>query len=290
MEEARSAKRRKTNVDRDSQGLEIVQNCLTKKAMKSWQILTLLLLLQSMLQNGLSLCRDDLHSLSIFLRSLLLNILKFQLLNNAANIIAQVIERSDRTVREWRKVFINEGSFPDSLQGKYQREGVLWQNKKLNRLATIYARENDCVKGKSNLTNSMFCQWVNEVLLPNQVLDPGYPRNVSIETSHKWLHHLGFSMKEHKKGTYVDGHESSDVTEYRKRFLRKMVAVGFLNKDNALLPRAYRLILIHLQLTRSRKPLLSFIMNQHSSLMMTSGIIGELRIYTSLVLKAVELE
>ena len=141
---------------------------------------------------------------------MLLNVLEYQLLTDATKLITKGIGRCDRTVRQWRKTFItNKGSFPDSLQGKYQREGVLWQNEDLNRLATNYVRENSFVKGKPNLTNSMFCKWVNEVLLPNEVLDPGFPRSVSIKTSRKWLHFLGFSMKGHKKGTYVamNGHE-----------------------------------------------------------------------------------
>ena len=40
-------------------------------------------------------------------------------------------------------------------------------------------------------------------------------------------------MVDAKKGTYVDGHERSDVVEYGTQFLRKMVALGFLNRDNA---------------------------------------------------------
>ena len=43
---------------------------------------------------------------------------------------------------------------------------------------------------------------------------------------------------EYKKRTYVDGHERSDVTEYRKTFLRRLCAVGFLNKKNAPTPEA----------------------------------------------------
>ena len=40
-------------------------------------------------------------------------------------------------------------------------------------------------------------------------------------------------MIDAKKGTYVDGHERSDVVQYRAKFLRKMIALGFLNRDNA---------------------------------------------------------
>jgi hypothetical protein len=44
---------------------------------------------------------------------------------------------------------------------------------------------------------------------------------------------LGFSVINAKKGSYVDGHEREDVVHYRKKFLRKMVSIGFLNKKNA---------------------------------------------------------
>ncbi len=83
---------------------------------------------------------------------------------------------------------------------------------------------------------------VNEHLLPNHVLDPGYPRKISVETSRKRLLEMGFSVLDHKKGTYmyVDGHERSDVVEYRQSFLRKLCGLGFLNKNNALTPEAVK--------------------------------------------------
>ena len=184
-----------------------------------------------------SLDRDDL-SLSILLWYLLVGVLHFQL-TEAAKVIGSVLGKSDRTVREWRSTFIgNKGEFPDTLQGKYQREGVLWQNEELNKLATKYVRENTSVKGRPNMTAVSFCKWVNETLLPNQVLTPGLPRHISVETGRKWLHELGFQILDHKKGTYVDGHEWSDVVEYRSSFLRKMFTLGFLNKDNALTAEA----------------------------------------------------
>ena len=138
------------------------------------------------------------------------------------------------TVREWRTTFIaNDGTFLDTLQGKYQRTGILWQNEELNKKASKFVRENAFVKGKPNMTFSSFTKWVNQCLLPNYSLEPGYPRNVSIETGRRWLHNLGFSVLDAKKGTYVDGHEREDVISYRKHFLRKMVALGLLSKENA---------------------------------------------------------
>ena len=52
------------------------------------------------------------------------------------------------------------------------------------------------------------------------------------------MHELGFSIIDAKKGTYVDGHEREDVMEYRGQFLRKMIGLGFLNRDNAPTPEA----------------------------------------------------
>lgn len=60
---------------------------------------------------------------------------------------------------------------------------------------------------------TMFCCWVNEELLPNSSLEPGFPRKVSIETARKWLHHLGFEVLTPSKGILFDGYERDDVGE-----------------------------------------------------------------------------
>ncbi len=103
----------------------------------------------------------------------------------------------------------------------------------LNKKASRFIWENANVKGQLNLTIAKFCEWVNEDLLPNETLEPGFPRKISVETARKWMHELGFEVVAKKKGTFVDGHERDDVVKYRKTFLRKMVALGFLNAGNA---------------------------------------------------------
>ncbi len=76
---------------------------------------------------------------------------------DAANQIADLISRNERTVREWSYSFIeHECSFPDSQLGKYQREEVLWHNEDLNKSASQFVRENAVVKGKPNLTAAIF--------------------------------------------------------------------------------------------------------------------------------------
>ena len=67
-----------------------------------------------------SLSRDDLLSLAILLWYLLTGILAMQI-TEAVKIIGRVIGRSDRIIRESRTNFNqNNGSFADTLQGKYQ--------------------------------------------------------------------------------------------------------------------------------------------------------------------------
>ena len=76
-------------------------------------------------------------------------------------------------------------SFTDTLQGKYQRSGVLWQNEELNKKATKFVRENGFAKARPNMTLASFTKFINLCLLPNYSLKSGYPRNVSIETGRR---------------------------------------------------------------------------------------------------------
>jgi len=180
-----------------------------------------------------SLSRDDLMSLAMTLQLAL--VYESAMTNtDAANVIASLIGRSERTVREWKYDFFkNGGDFPDSKQGKYQREGILWQNEELNEAASDFVRNNAVVKGRPNMTSISFCHWVNEVLLPNSVLEPGYPRCISVQTARRWLHELGFEVLDKKKGIYIDGHERDDVIQHRRKFLRQMISSGFLTKETA---------------------------------------------------------
>lgn len=83
-----------------------------------------------------------------------------------------------------------------------------------------------------NLTVGSFCHWVNNTPTKYNI-GTWISQKISVETARKWMHELGFHATQKKKGTFVDGHERSDVVEYRHRFLRRMVGLGFLNSDNA---------------------------------------------------------
>ena len=118
----------------------------------------------------------------------------------AAELAGMMVGKSDRTVRDWRAHFMETGEIPESKQGKYIRTGVLWTSEELNKKASDYIRDNANVKGKPKLTVGRFCQWVNDDLLPNETLEPGFPQKISVETARKWMQELGFDVVAKKKG------------------------------------------------------------------------------------------
>ncbi len=131
--------------------------------------------------------KDDVKSIAIFLCYQLVDMFSFTE-TKAAEYAAQMINRSDRTVRRWSTSLIeNNGEFPEAQHGKYQRSCV-WNDEDLNKKATEYVRSNAAVKGRPNLTSIDFCCWVNNSLLPNSTLEPGFPRKVCLKTARKWLH------------------------------------------------------------------------------------------------------
>ena len=44
----------------------------------------------------------------------------------------------------------------------------------------------------------------------------------NLRTAIRWLRHLGFKPRDHKKGVYIDGHERKDVVKHRERYLKRM--------------------------------------------------------------------
>ena len=147
----------------------------------------------------------------------------------AARVTGELLGRSEGTIREWWYGFIdNDCTFSGTLQGAYQESSVLWSNEELSESIWKYVQENAALKDHPNMTAMSFTTWVNIEPLLSQVLKPRFPRNISVETARKWLHELGFFIVDRK-----DGHEREDIVKYRKRFLRKVAALGFLNKANA---------------------------------------------------------
>ena len=179
-----------------------------------------------------SLPRDNLQQMALLLYTRLPAIFGLKKTDTAAA-VSEVLQKNERTVRRWVDDFAsNRGEFSESQQGHYARI-TLMSNEEICERARVYVRENAVPKGRPNLTAVAFCYWVNNNLLPNSTLEPGFPRRVSVETVRKWLHDLGFDVLHMSKGVFIDGHECPDVVESREKFLKKMTECGFLRPDNA---------------------------------------------------------
>ena len=183
--------------------------------------------------------RDNKISFGLFLMYNLQHVLNFTS-TNSAEYAAIMMGTSERTLRQWRSDFVDNGEVLENKQGRYQHSGLLWSNEELNRKATKFIRENANVKGQPNLTSAGFCSWVNEELLPNKCLEPGFPRKISVKTARVWMHLLGFEVLSASKGAYFDGHEREDVVKQREEFLKKMIEVGYIHPEQAPTPEAQR--------------------------------------------------
>ena len=94
-----------------------------------------------------TLARDDVQALSILLRFAFVSKLGVPILTAAR------VHRSERTIREWWSDFIdNDCTLSGTLQGAYQRSGVLWSNEELNETIRKYVQENAALKGRPNMT------------------------------------------------------------------------------------------------------------------------------------------
>jgi hypothetical protein len=187
-----------------------------------------------------SLPREDFQHMALLLYKRLPTIFGLKK-TDTATAVGEILQKNERTIRRWVDDFAsNSGEFSDSQQGHYTRNNTLMSNEEISERARVYVRGNAAPKGRPNLTATAFCQWVNNELLPNSTLEPGYPRRVSVETARKWLHDLGFDVLHMSKGVFIDGHERPDVVESREKFLRTMTECGFLRPDNAPTQEAAR--------------------------------------------------
>ena len=124
--------------------------------------------LQEWLDN---LPRDDLCHVALLLYTNFPRKFGLQKMDTAAA-VAKFLQK---TVRCWIDDCVeNDRVFSDTQQDHYVRNNTLMSDKELCEKARVYVKANAAPQGRPNLTSSAFCQWVNNDLLPNSVLEPGY--------------------------------------------------------------------------------------------------------------------
>ena len=147
----------------------------------------------------------------------------------AANFAAAATGFSQEVVRRWAfAYFCTLSQYPGSLEdidSEYVEMELssergkacgnvtsLLHDEDFQLAARSYIRSTAYRKGEPNLTTQMFCGWVKE----------NFNTEICTETARRWIHHLGFSMCNHQKGVFFDGHERDDVVQYRNDFLDKL--------------------------------------------------------------------
>ena len=145
----------------------------------------------------------------------------------AAKEVGLFLGVSDKTVRLWRKEFMcNDGEFSEDGRGKHVRYQVVFDEDYRDK-ALDWVRSHSSVKGKPNMVASDFSEWIKNNLLPIvRERHPNIPGSISVRTAQRWLHKLGFDPCSTRKGVYIDGHERSDVVEYRKLYLRRLEIIS----------------------------------------------------------------
>ena len=103
-----------------------------------------------------------------------------------------------------KEFFENDMKFNDAQQGKYERQCVL-SDEELRSQASLWVRKNAFKKGEPNMTSAIFCDYINNHLLPNHHLLPHFPRTISVCTAVRRLHQLGFKLVSHKKVSILMG-------------------------------------------------------------------------------------
>jgi hypothetical protein len=123
-----------------------------------------------------------------------------------------------RTLREWGKFYIDNHELPETCQGRHVKTKSLIDDEDVQHYCRAWLRSQipDAICGRS------FALWIRESL--HLHLNYTHPIVIHERTAQRWLHCLSFAPEVYRQGLYFDGHERSDVVEYRKRFLDEMSA------------------------------------------------------------------
>lgn len=121
-----------------------------------------------------------------------------------------------KSIRMWADFYLIHKRLPPSNQGRHQKVSSLIDCEDVRLHCIRWIRSCD----PNKITGRTFASWIQQNL--HEKLEFPDPVQISVRHATRWLHSLGFVLKEQSKGTYVDGHERPDVVSYRERFLERM--------------------------------------------------------------------
>ena len=143
---------------------------------------------------------------------------KFASAEKASEYLTGRSSRLGRCIMNWTKHYLDNGVLPVSCQSRHQKISSFLRDEDSSSRISEWLRETS----KVNRSSEKLCVWANETLL-SELLGIE-TQTVSVWTVRTWMDSLGYKYGVWKKSVYVDGHERSDVVEYRKKFLERMGA------------------------------------------------------------------
>ena len=120
-----------------------------------------------------------------------------------------------RLIRAWTQNFVIYRSIPTSMRGKHQKIKSLLGDEDIYQMITEYLRSVGC-----NVTVDKFKEYIEQEVFPSVGIE--IKKSISNTTVRAWLKYFGWTFRTGAKDIYYDGHERSDVLEYRQEFLAEM--------------------------------------------------------------------
>ena len=116
-------------------------------------------------------------------------------------------------IRKWAKSWVENGVLPVSMQGCHQKTKSFIDDEDVIEESLEFI----CKNGEK-ITPKLYRTFINNTLFSQMRITA----SISEKTARVCLKKLGLVPQSRKKGIYFDGHERSDVLEYRIIFLKKM--------------------------------------------------------------------
>jgi len=143
---------------------------------------------------------------------------------SASLAVARRCGKADGTYFAWQirlneHHLVNYGRLPLSKKGNLHGQATLLDNESV----LLGVQKYLAAQALGTISTKSFCQEINNVISPALGF-VGKEAAISERTARRWLHKLGYSCVEVKKGLYHDGHERPDVVESRQKFLDTMAS------------------------------------------------------------------
>jgi hypothetical protein len=122
-----------------------------------------------------------------------------------------------RQIRENTNYLTKHGRLPPSKKDGLHGHLTLLNNENV----VLGVRKYLAAQSLGSISTKAFCKEINEKIVPALGFT-GRDAIISEWTARNWLHKLGYSCVEVRKGLYHDGHEQLDVIEVRKKFLNEI--------------------------------------------------------------------